>query len=309
MFNHAFSRGITVRCPRFILSFVAAFVLLNQEAYTQDPFAMEAHSPRDISTPSRVAVLGENGIDTFTEKTFTQAQAALLTERGEPVTYTPQNSGNFDYIGMPVGGIGAGQLYLGGDGKLWWWTIFNKVNRTSGENAHRNPYKRSKSSSHYNRIQQGFLLQVDGYPDRTLDRDGYTDITFQGQYPVGHVAFADEAHPLEINLVAFSPFIPLDLENSSYPATFLEYTITNTGESSVSGSLTGWLENAVNYFTHDDEGRTGQWHNTFTQETTPFSAIQFYFDQRTEHFLASRHGIHDSGYRGRCGEYPCVHGL
>ena len=46
-----------------------------------------------------------------------------LTARGTPETFT---GGDLRFIGMPVGGLCTGTLYLGGDGRLWLWNIFNK---------------------------------------------------------------------------------------------------------------------------------------------------------------------------------------
>ena len=45
-----------------------------------------------------------------------------LFARGTPEVLRGQE---LKYVGMPVGGIGAGQLYLGGDGRLWHWDILN----------------------------------------------------------------------------------------------------------------------------------------------------------------------------------------
>ncbi|MDR1675545.1 MAG: hypothetical protein LBR86_03630, partial [Tannerella sp.] len=45
-----------------------------------------------------------------------------LYERGVPTVYA-KSKNELRYIGMPVGGINAGGVYLGGDGRLWLWDI------------------------------------------------------------------------------------------------------------------------------------------------------------------------------------------
>ncbi|NBS15057.1 MAG: hypothetical protein EBT57_09720, partial [Verrucomicrobia bacterium] len=58
------------------------------------------------------------------EKNLSPEWEGSLFERGLPRSYTGDALMN---IGMPVGGITTGALvYLGGDGKLWHWDIFNR---------------------------------------------------------------------------------------------------------------------------------------------------------------------------------------
>ncbi|MHC4192368.1 MAG: GH116 family glycosyl-hydrolase, partial [Planctomycetota bacterium] len=194
---------------------------------------------------------------TPTVKKFNVDSVRALAERGEPTVYTRANSSNFDYIGMPVGGIGAGQLYLGGDGRLWHWDIFNTRMRprftVEQGAAYKNPPKQNDPNdlSQYV-LDQGFALRVSAAGAsqvRTLDRRGFSDIEFTGQYPIGQVTYRDAAVPVTIELEAFSPFIPLKVEDSSYPATVLNYTISNKADVTVEGALAGWLENKVCVFT------------------------------------------------------------
>jgi uncharacterized protein (DUF608 family) len=183
-----------------------------------------------------------------------------LYERGQPEQYTGKE---LVYIGMPIGGVTAGQVYLGGDGKLWLWKIFNKQHNGTEEKIIRfNGRKiRSRDGSNYvvpiepdSPFEQGFKLQIDQKGRRVekkLDFTGFKNITFKGQYPLAEVSYQDESLPVQVSLEAYSPFVPLDWESSSYPATVLRYTVHNTSNEEVECSLTGWLENAVHLDTGD----------------------------------------------------------
>ncbi len=168
------------------------------------------------------------------DKRLDPAWVKSLTARGEPTVYRGED---LKYIGMPVGGLCAGQLYLGGDGRLWCWDIFNAQVRTGDAHYAKPPEARSP-------VEQGFTLTVAGkaFP---LDGTGFKDVSFLGQYPVGTVAYKDPGVPVEVRLEAFSPFVPLDTESSSLPATVLRFTLTNTSKAAVEATLTGRLENAV----------------------------------------------------------------
>ncbi len=143
------------------------------------------------------------------------------------------------YVGMPVGGIGAGQLYLGGDGRLWHWDIFNQFENTGSSGPH---YAQPPIPS--SPLTQKFSLMI-GDQTHTLDRAGFSEISFRGEYPIGLVEYSDAAVPLAVKLEAFSPFIPLNTDDSSLPATILQFTLRNPSAAPVVATLAGELENGV----------------------------------------------------------------
>ena len=172
------------------------------------------------------------------DKRLSPEWVASLFARG---TRTVYRGAELEKIGMPIGGLCAGQLYLGGDGKLWHWDIFNK-SMSTGDGNYAHPPQPSSP------LEQGFAIRVtvDGQRQvRALDHSGFSEIGFCGEYPIGYVEYRDPQSPVAVSLEAFSPFVPLDTANSSYPATVMWLTVKNTGSRTARVELAGWLENAV----------------------------------------------------------------
>jgi non-lysosomal glucosylceramidase len=162
-------------------------------------------------------------------------------------------------IGMPVGGIAAGQLYIRGDGTLAkWWIANNAYNTGYGIPATMNmasPFGNIKNCyqtyTPESFVDQGFKVSIKiasgKIITRKLNKTDFDNISFNGEYPIATVNYADKRAPLplDITMQAFSPFIPLDARESATPGTYLVFKLKNTSNQKLDINLAGWLQNMV----------------------------------------------------------------
>jgi non-lysosomal glucosylceramidase len=172
------------------------------------------------------------------EKELSQDFIRGLFARGERGVYKGEE---LETIGMPVGGIATGQLYLRGDGTLGLWQIFNKP-IFSGYG--RDNYRTYRPDSP---VDSGFAVVVESEGKtlvRPLNKD-FGSVEFAGEYPIGLVRYKADNFPITAEMEAFSPFIPLNAKDSALPATIFHVTLKNTSDKAQRVSVLGWLENAV----------------------------------------------------------------
>lgn len=193
------------------------------------------------------------------EKNLSAEWLRSLFDRGKPEWFTQEQ---LEFIGMPVGGICCGQIYLGGDGRLWLWDVFRSQYQSNYQFMSRGVHYMTpptrNDAQHYEavNVEQGFAIRyqdADGNVQvRSLDRHGFDQVSFRGEYPVGRVTYQQDNCPIHATLEAFSPFIPLQSENSSTPATVVKVTLRNQSDKSIEVDLAGWLANHVFPDVHDE---------------------------------------------------------
>jgi non-lysosomal glucosylceramidase len=211
-----------------------------------------------------------------------------LYNRGTVTTWL-KSKNELQYIGMPVGGINCGTVYLGGDGRLWLWDIFNK--NQEGIEPKEVPWHipvhvgnkvRSRDGACYvepakdiRPLEQGFAIKIKYNGNIITKRfhyDDWEEIRFEATYPVAVIHYEDARLPVQIKLSAWSPFIPLDEDNSNIPVTVQSFEIKNTGNEIVEIDMAGWLENAVNKFSATTNG-DGKRVNTVFKKTGHISVL------------------------------------
>ncbi len=190
--------------------------------------------------------------------TFAGVLALGSVTAAEPLKYEGVKTGQ---ISFPLGGIGTGSIGLGGNGGLIDWEIFNAPNKGS-LNGHAHFAIRTEqkgktvdvrilngdlqppyigSLAHRNELFVGF-----GWGPRAETMAGlphFRNHTFLGSFPTAKILFSDPEAPVKAELVAWSPFIPSNADDSSRPLAIFEITVENTTQEPCDYALTGVLAN------------------------------------------------------------------
>lgn len=158
-------------------------------------------------------------------------------------------------VAMPLGGIGAGSISLGGHGELKDWELFNRPSKGF------TPYSldvgpcvmlhtRSAESNSRLFLAEGPIDSIEyaGCVGATRPNHGvprFRKCRFDAAYPLAQISLMDEGLPLRVQLQAFSPVIPGDPDNSSLPIIQLRYHLHNWTDDELEVSAIATIPNFI----------------------------------------------------------------
>ena len=197
-------------------------------------------------------------------------------QRQEPVNtgglpvYTGENLRNIFY---PLGGIGTGNLLIGGRGNILEFEIFNWAQRDElppymtffslwcddGEN---DPTSVILERRHFDNFTNGFGVprqQLSGLPR-------FDELRWTGAPPFISLEFEDRRVPLDIRLECFSPLIPLDVPNSSISAATFTWTVSNPTDKTIEFALAFNISNPFGNLNYRDDKPGHRIRNTAIQD-------------------------------------------
>jgi non-lysosomal glucosylceramidase len=165
-------------------------------------------------------------------------------------------------VALPLGGIGTGNLALGGTGTLKQWQLHNQGNHLgfAPQSFFALRLSCTEPPLSFRRVLRAPAIAPHREPaplvNDDLDAAGryarpaswpeVRDTTFHGAYPFARIDYADD-WPAEVRLEAYTPFVPLDAEASSLPLASFTFRITNRFRYPLHGWLLGTLQNLVGW--------------------------------------------------------------
>jgi len=152
-----------------------------------------------------------------------------------------------------LGGIGTGNFSIGARGEFRDWEIFNRPGKGNklpytffaiwAKPHNKEPICRvleSKLQPPFSKSHGFKSDEIAGLPRLDLS-------TMKGEYPFIWIDFQDKKLPVKVSLEAFTPFIPLNTDDSGVPGVILRYKVKNTTDKKIDVSIAGSLPNVVGF--------------------------------------------------------------
>ena len=169
-------------------------------------------------------------------------------------------------IALPLGGIGTGTVSLGGRGNLTDWEIMNRPAKgyVPGPRFSGAPFLCLRAQpiggEAVTRLLEGPVpaSEIQGDFGSVAPNHGwprFREARFDTAYPLGQVHLQDPTVPLQARLEAFNPFVPADVESSSWPLAVVRCVLSNPGPTAVRASVCLSVPNFVGHDGSEGESR------------------------------------------------------
>lgn len=184
------------------------------------------------------------------KKTFSKEQLYDHTIRTYPREATE--------VRFLLGGIGTGNISLNTRGKFCDWEIFNwpGKNQKFPLSFFAVRANNEQMDAPLSKILEARLLppytSSHGYLQAELvNLPRMEDSQMTCEYPFVKIDFKDRELPLQISLEAYTPFIPLNTDDSSLPCAIIRYKVKNIAKCRTDVSLVGTIPNACGFEGYD----------------------------------------------------------
>jgi uncharacterized protein (DUF608 family) len=178
---------------------------------------------------------------------------------GSRITFPRTFSGrNLKMIAFPLGGIGTGTISLGGRGQLRDWEIFNRPDKgNTPDYCFPAIWAQAEGKKPVARVLEALIEPPYEGPSGLGSNNvpglpRLESCKFTGEFPLARIDFEDPELPAKVWLEAFTPFIPLEADDSGLPVAVLRYRVSNLEATPLKVSIAFSIENPVG--SHKAEG-------------------------------------------------------
>ncbi len=157
-----------------------------------------------------------------------------------------------------LGGIGTGNFSVNSRGKFLDWEIFNWPSKNTkfplsffAIRTENKELEKPVSKILESRLVPPYTSSHGYLQAELVNLPRMEDSEMICEYPFAKVNFKDSELPVKVSMEAYTPFIPLNTDDSSIPCAIIRYTVKNTADCPTKVSLVGTLPNASGFEGYD----------------------------------------------------------